>query len=57
MSLVEAALLDLLVCPVCHASLREDDQELVCTGDGCGLAYPVEDGIPVLLEDEARRTD
>ncbi|TDC62344.1 Trm112 family protein [Streptomyces hainanensis] len=57
MSLVEAALLDLLVCPVCHAPLREGDQELVCTGDSCGLAYPVEDGIPVLLEDEARRTD
>ncbi|MDT0321717.1 MULTISPECIES: Trm112 family protein [unclassified Streptomyces] len=57
MSLVEAALLDILACPVCHAPLREADQELVCTGDGCGLAYPVEDGIPVLLEDEARRAD
>ncbi|TDC13190.1 Trm112 family protein [Streptomyces sp. 8K308] len=57
MSLVEAALLDILACPVCHAPLREAAQELVCTGDGCGLAYPVEDGIPVLLEDEARRAD
>ncbi|WP_078900653.1 Trm112 family protein [Streptomyces sp. SBT349] len=56
MPLVEAALLDILVCPVCHATLREEGQELVCAGDGCGLAYPVQDGIPALLESEARRT-
>jgi uncharacterized protein YbaR (Trm112 family) len=56
MPLIEAALLDILACPVCHAPLREDGEELVCTDDGCALAYPVQDGIPVLLEDEARRT-
>ncbi|MFD7509582.1 Trm112 family protein [Streptomyces sp. NPDC059853] len=57
MPLVEAALLDILACPACHAPLREDeaDGELVCTDEGCGLAYPVRDGVPVLLEDEARR--
>ncbi|WP_110946272.1 Trm112 family protein [Streptomyces avicenniae] len=56
MPLVEAALLEILACPVCHAPLREDGEELVCTSDTCALAYPVQDGIPVLLEDEARRT-
>ncbi|RMI29390.1 Trm112 family protein [Streptomyces triticirhizae] len=58
MPLVEDALLDILACPVCHAPLRADEQEneLVCTGDTCALAYPVRDGIPVLLVDEARRT-
>lgn len=30
------------------------DGELVCTATSCGLAYPVRDGIPVLLQDEAR---
>ncbi|MDB1087155.1 Trm112 family protein [Streptomyces sp. ACA25] len=56
MPLVEAGLLEILVCPACHAVLREDDaaQELICTGPACGLAYPVRDGIPVLLVDEAR---
>jgi uncharacterized protein len=48
-------LLEILVCPKCHAALRADDaaSELVCTG--CGLAYPVRDNIPVLLVDEARQ--
>ena len=54
-------LLELLVCPACHAPLRGPDSppggpdpELVCTG--CGLAYPVREGIPVMLVDEARPT-
>ncbi|MFH9016253.1 Trm112 family protein [Streptomyces sp. NPDC017943] len=52
---LESGLLDILACPACHAPLREQDSELVCTDDSCGLAYPVRDGIPVLLVDEARR--
>ncbi len=50
-------LLEILACPQCHAPLRADEaaSELVCTGEACGLAYPVRDDIPVLLVDEARR--
>jgi uncharacterized protein YbaR (Trm112 family) len=50
-------LLEILACPQCHSRLRVDDaaQELVCTSQSCGLAYPVRDEIPVLLIDEARR--
>ncbi len=53
---IDPALLEILACPSCHAPLRVDDEanELVCTGDACGLAYPVRDDIPVLLIDEAR---
>jgi uncharacterized protein len=55
--LIDAWLLDILVCPQCHAPLRadEDASELVCTSEECGLAYPVRDEIPVLLPEEARR--
>jgi uncharacterized protein YbaR (Trm112 family) len=53
---IEEWLLDILACPKCHAPLRPDAAagELACTGEACGLAYPVRDGIPVLLIDEAR---
>lgn len=52
---LDPALLEILACPACRSELRVDDaaSELVCTG--CGLAYPVRDGIPVLLVDEARK--
>ncbi len=50
---------DILRCPACLGSLRDDDgpggPELVCESARCGLAYPVHDGIPGLLVDLARR--
>ncbi len=47
-------LLDILVCPVTKGPLKydKDAQELVSTS--ARLAYPIRDGIPVMLEDEAR---
>ncbi|NHC13090.1 Trm112 family protein [Motilibacter deserti] len=49
-------LLEVLACPQDRSPLRVDAErsELVCTGASCGLAFPVRDGIPVLLLDEAR---
>lgn len=51
---MDKKLLDVLVCPVSKAPLRWDAEreELVCAASR--LAYPVRDGIPVLLESEAR---
>lgn len=46
-------LLEIIVCPACHGALSEQGDELAC--QGCGLVYPVRDGIPVLLVDEATR--
>jgi uncharacterized protein YbaR (Trm112 family) len=50
---LDPALLAIIVCPACHGGLAEQGEELVCRS--CGLAYPVRDGIPVLLVDEARK--
>ena len=54
---MDAKLLDLLVCPICKGPLVYDKarQELICKPDR--LAFPVKDGIPVMLEDEARKLD
>jgi hypothetical protein len=45
----------MLVCPTCKGQLKLDNeaQELLCTFDG--LAFPVRDGVPVMLEQEARK--
>lgn len=44
-------LLNIIVCPACQGELAEHDNHLICTA--CKLAYPIEDGIPVLLIEEA----
>jgi uncharacterized protein YbaR (Trm112 family) len=53
---VDARLLEILVCPICKGPLRYDRarEELICQADK--LAYPIRDGIPVMLVDEARQT-
>ena len=52
---VDPRLLEILVCPLCKGKLayRKEANELVCRPDR--LAYPVKDGIPVMLEEEARK--
>jgi uncharacterized protein YbaR (Trm112 family) len=48
-------LMEILVCPACKGELREEEPELVCTV--CGLRYPVRDGIPIMLIDEASKRE
>lgn len=52
------AVLELLVCPQCHGRLTwaYEASELLCTNPACALAYPVKQGIPILVVDEARPT-
>ena len=51
---IDPKLLEILVCPLTKAPLRYDQvaQELI--SDEAGLAYPIRDGIPIMLESEAR---
>ena len=51
---MDPRLLEILVCPVCKGQLEFDKtaQELCCKT--CQLAYPVRDGIPIMMQDEAR---
>ena len=54
---MDSRLLDILVCPICKGPLlyRKAAQELICKADR--LAFRIRDGIPVMLEDEARKLD
>lgn len=51
---MDKKLLDILACPLCKGELQYDKnaQELICKFDG--LAYPIRENIPVMLEEEAR---
>ncbi len=53
---IDPELLALLVCPNCRGPVeeREAEQVIACLGE-CGLRYPIRDGIPVMLIDEAER--
>ena len=52
---MDKQLLSMLVCPLCKGTLKydKDAAELLCTFDG--LAFPIRDDIPVMLENEARQ--
>jgi uncharacterized protein YbaR (Trm112 family) len=53
---LDPTLLEILACPQCHSNLIVDYEasEMICSSFSCALAYPVRDGIPIMLGDEAR---
>lgn len=51
--MIDKELLEILACPACRGDLREDKERLVC--QSCGLKYPIDDGIPILLVNEAEK--
>jgi uncharacterized protein YbaR (Trm112 family) len=51
---IDPKLLELLVCPLTKAPLRYDRAAQELISDKAGLAYPIRDGIPIMLVDEAR---
>jgi uncharacterized protein YbaR (Trm112 family) len=54
---VRPELLEKLVCPVTRTPLRWDEEARELVSDEARLAYPVRDGVPVLLIEEARRIE
>lgn len=54
---MDPKLLDILVCPVTKGPLVYDKQKQELVSKAARLAYPIRDGIPVMLEDEARRLE
>ena len=54
---IDPWLLERLVCPVTRTRLRHDDTTQELISDAAGLAYPIRDGIPIMLVEEARRID
>jgi uncharacterized protein YbaR (Trm112 family) len=55
MTVLDKALLDILVCPVSKKPLEYDKETKELVSAEAGLAYPVKDGIPVMLPEEARK--
>ena len=61
--MVDTELLKILACPACHGEIKlvqetvdgKEVEKLVCQKSDCGLRFPVRDGIPVMLIDEAEK--
>ena len=51
---IDPKMLEILVCPVTHTRLTYDAQKQELISSAAGLAYPIRDGIPIMLQDEAR---
>ncbi len=54
---IDPKLLEILVCPVTKGPLRYDREKQELISEKAGLAYPIRDGIPIMLADEAREID
>ena len=54
MAALDPALLAILVCPVTRGPLRWDPEAQELVSEAAGLAYPVRDGVPVMIPEEAR---
>jgi uncharacterized protein YbaR (Trm112 family) len=54
---LDPALLEILVCPLTKARLVYDEKAQELISQAAGLAYPIRDGIPIMLPEEARKLD
>jgi len=54
---IDPKLLEILVCPVTHGRLDYDRERGELVSQSAGLAYPIRDGVPIMLPEEARKLD
>jgi hypothetical protein len=54
---IDPKLLEMLVCPLTKRELKYDAEAQELISESAGLAYPIREGIPIMLVDEARRLD
>jgi uncharacterized protein YbaR (Trm112 family) len=52
---IDKQLLDVLACPKCKGNVKVEGEKIVCQNPQCGLRYPIRNGIPVMLIDEAEK--
>ncbi len=53
--MIDKALLEILACPACKHDIRLENDRIICLNKECGLRYPIRDGIPVMLIEEAEK--
>lgn len=53
---LDKELLEILACPKCKAEVKLEGERIVCKNPQCGLRYPIRDGIPVMLIEEAEKS-
>ncbi|MGA2137761.1 MAG: Trm112 family protein [Verrucomicrobiia bacterium] len=53
--MIDKELLEILACPKCKTAVKLEGERILCTNPQCGLRYPIRDGIPVMLIDEAEK--
>jgi uncharacterized protein YbaR (Trm112 family) len=51
--MIDKELIEILICPKCKAPVKDAGEFIVCANPACGLQYPVRDGIPAMLIEEA----
>lgn len=52
---IDPKLLEILACPACKTAVVLREDRILCTNSACGLRFPIREGIPVMLIDEAEK--
>ena len=52
---IDAELLAILACPQCKSPVKMENEKIICLNPQCGVRFPIRDGIPVMLIDEAEK--